>query len=100
MHPYLAQQHKLQSKQKIAFLLIAAGAAIGFIFPPVAVIAIYGILSYWHSTWRIHKAKCPSCQHNVGLVRPYSNEKCRHCGEVFIQTITVSTQEGQDQWLK
>jgi hypothetical protein len=100
MNPYLTQQNKLQAKQRTAFLFLAAGAALGFIFPPAVVISIYGIVIYWQNTWKIHTAKCPVCEQKVGMVRLYSNEKCRHCGEVFIQSVVPKSQSGQDQWLK
>ena len=97
---YLENQAARQSKQKKAILLLLLGSAIGLIFLPAVLIAIYGVGYYWWNTWKIHTAKCPSCGKNVGIVQQWSNEKCRNCGLIFLKPIVGEAGENQDKWLE
>jgi len=88
MNEYVESQKLLQKERKKAFLFLVLGSLGAYVFIPIAVLALYGLYLYWRATWKIHTAKCPNCNKNIGLVQHVSNEKCRNCGYIFIKPVT------------
>ena len=99
MTQYLEVQTKLQHRQKVAFLILVVGSLSAALFIPLGIIALYGLLSFWYCTWKIHRAKCPVCHKNVGLVQPHFNNQCRCCGEVLVESLSSGHKKNQGKWL-
>lgn len=98
MTPYLERQIRLVSRQRSAFLFMAVFALGAFFFPPLAILLLLALLSWWYLAWRIMSSKCPSCGENVGRVTPLLNHACRVCGEVFVEPPTNENGENQHLW--
>lgn len=94
------QQNTLELRQKQSFIYLAAGAIGGLIFLPAIIVSIYGLYTYWKSTWALMTSKCPECGAKVGWLQPGSNYKCHSCGEVFIEPPPTEGGKNQGEWFK
>jgi len=90
----------LKGDQKKGFLLLAVGSAGGFVFLPMAFVAIYGLYFYWAATFKLMRSKCPKCGKNVGTLQPRTNYQCKSCSRIFIEPPASENGENQEKWFK